>query len=272
MATPARKADHLTIAAGEGVVHRVSSGLEEVRLRHRALPSRDLDDVSLEVSLLGVRLGAPLVVSAMTGGTAEAGEVNDRLARAAAEHGVGMVLGSGRALLDDPDLLRTYRGASRPPLLLANLGTSGLTPERAARLVELLGADGLSIHLNPIQEAIQPEGDVGEIAVRQCAVAEADLLETGRHVMDDAVAGGDLQVVGLTGRGRHRVVSPYAPAPRLGYWMARKAPSSSLRLCSPGSYELRTTEMRVTPLRRAAATRQRPASSVQPVLIPRIPG
>ena len=158
MATPARKADHLRIAAGDDVVHRASSGLEEVRLRHRALPGRDLDAVDLGVSLLGARLEAPLVVSAMTGGTPAAAEVNDRLARAACEHGCGMVLGSGRALLDDPSLLPTYRGAARPPLLLANLGAGGLTANRAARLVEMLGADGLSVHLNPIQEAIQPEG------------------------------------------------------------------------------------------------------------------
>ncbi|HEX8208346.1 MAG TPA: type 2 isopentenyl-diphosphate Delta-isomerase [Solirubrobacteraceae bacterium] len=171
----ARKADHLQIASGDGVVHQVSPGLEEVRLRHRALPGRDLRDVSLAVSFLGAELRAPLIVSAMTGGTPAATSVNDRLARAASEHGVGMVLGSGRALLDDPTLLRTYRGASRPPLLLGNLGTGGLTAERAARLVELLGADGLSIHLNPLQEAIQPEGDArfGDALERIAACVEA---------------------------------------------------------------------------------------------------
>jgi isopentenyl-diphosphate delta-isomerase len=175
MATPARKADHLQIAAGDGVVHHMPSGLEEVRLRHRALPGRDLVDVDLGISLLGARLEAPLIVSAMTGGTDAATEVNDRLARAAADHGVGMVLGSGRALLDDPDLLRTYRSAARPPLLLANLGTAALTASRAARLVELLGADGLSVHLNPIQEAIQPEGDprFAGVLERIAACAEA---------------------------------------------------------------------------------------------------
>src|SRR5215213_10322992 len=138
---PGRKADHLRIAAGPGV---------------------DLADVGLDCELLGFPLGAPLVISAMTGGTADALEVNRRLARAAAEHGVALVLGSGRALLDDPQLLPTYRaaGAGRPPLLLANLGAAQVRrpdgPERAERLVEVLGADGLSVHLNPVQEAIQP--------------------------------------------------------------------------------------------------------------------
>ena len=155
----ARKAEHLRLAAGPGVEHRSGSGLAAVRLRHRALPGRDLAAVGLTTKLLGARLAAPLVVSAMTGGTPEAEAVNRRLARAAAEHGIALVLGSGRALLGDPDLLRTYRSSARPPLLLANLGAVQLADRDAApRLVDLLGADGLSIHLNPIQEAVQPEG------------------------------------------------------------------------------------------------------------------
>lgn len=161
----ARKADHLRIAASPGVEHTGTTGLAGVRLRHRALPERDLADVDLVTTLLGRRLAAPLVISAMTGGTEEAAEINGRLLQAAADHGVALVLGSGRRLLDDPDLLRTYRPSrsERPPLLMANLGATQLRgprgPDRAERLIELLGADGLSIHLNPVQEAIQPEGE-----------------------------------------------------------------------------------------------------------------
>lgn len=162
---PDRKADHLRIAEGPGIEHRAGTGLERVALRHRALPERDLGSVSLATELLGATLGAPLVVSAMTGGTPEAQELNRMLAAAATEHGLAMVLGSGRALLEDPALLPTYRppGAARPPLLLGNLGAAQVrgpgAPERAERLLELLGADGLTIHLNPVQEAIQPEGE-----------------------------------------------------------------------------------------------------------------
>src|SRR5215218_8396507 len=160
-----RKADHLRIAAEPGIEHTGDAGLERVRLRHRALPERDLADVSLRCELLGAVLGAPLLISAMTGGTDEAGVVNARLAAAAAEHRIALVLGSGRPLLDDPALLPTYRpaGGPRPPLLLANLGAAQVrgpgAPQRAERLVELLDADGLSIHLNPVQEAVQPEGE-----------------------------------------------------------------------------------------------------------------
>jgi|SRR5215218_443329 len=179
--TSRRKRDHLRIAAGPGARHATPSGIAGARLRHRALPGRDLADVALDTELLGHRLGAPLLVSAMTGGVAEARVINDRLARAAAEHGVGMTLGSGRALLDDPSLLRTYVGpaaADRPPLLLANLGAAQLhgpdAPAAAHALVELLGADGLTVHLNPIQEAVQPEGEprFGGVAEGIAAVVE----------------------------------------------------------------------------------------------------
>ena len=163
MSVVGRKADHLRIAAGSGVAHHGSTGLERLALRHRALPERDLEDVSLHTDLLGARLEAPLLISAMTGGTAEAGRINAALARAACEHGLGLVLGSGRALLEDPELLPTYRSADRPPLLLGNLGAGQVrgtdAPARAERLVELLGADGIVIHLNPVQEAVQPEGE-----------------------------------------------------------------------------------------------------------------
>jgi isopentenyl-diphosphate delta-isomerase len=163
MTTLGRKADHLRLAARPDVGHTGTTAFEQLRLRHRALPERDLADVSLETELLGRRLAAPLVVSAMTGGTEEAAAINARLARAACEHGLALVLGSGRALLDDPDLLFTYRSADRPPLLLGNLGAAQVrepdATERAERLVELLDADGLTIHLNPIQEAVQPEGE-----------------------------------------------------------------------------------------------------------------
>ncbi len=95
----------------------------------------------------------------MTGGTPDAQLVNERLARAAARHGIGVVLGSGRPLLDDPSLLPTYRSPDRPPLLVANIGAAQLLgpdgPSAAERLVELLDADALSIHLNPLQEAVQ---------------------------------------------------------------------------------------------------------------------
>jgi isopentenyl-diphosphate delta-isomerase len=215
---PGRKADHLRIAAGPGVEHVAGTGLERVRLRHRALPGRDLADVGLDCDLLGVRLAAPLVISAMTGGTADALEVNRRLARAAAEHGVALVLGSGRALLDNPALLPTYRpaGGGRAPLLLGNLGAAQVRgadgPERAERLLDVLGADGLSIHLNPVQEAVQPEGQpafsgvlegiaavVARLAPRPVVVKEVGFGMDPEDVR--ALAGAGVAAVDVAGAG-----------------------------------------------------------------------
>ncbi|MFM7553503.1 MAG: type 2 isopentenyl-diphosphate Delta-isomerase [Actinomycetota bacterium] len=159
----ARKAEQLDAAASPDAVHRGGSGLDEVRLRHRALPGRDLAQVDLAANLLGRRLGAPVIVSAMTGGSEASRVVNVELLEAATEHGAAMILGSSRALVDEPGLVGTYRPcAARPPLLLANLGAShlvqGLTADQALRVVELLDADGLALYLNPLPEAVQPEG------------------------------------------------------------------------------------------------------------------
>lgn len=172
---PARKNDHLRVASGPGVTHVSGPGISGARLRHRALPGRDLEDVSLETRLLGRTLAAPLIVSAMTGGTPDAGRINDRLAEAAAAAGIGMALGSGRALLADPSLLGTYRSAVRPPLLLGNLGAVGLEPDDAVLLLERLEADVLGIHLNAVQEAVQPEGETafGDVLDRIAATVRA---------------------------------------------------------------------------------------------------
>ena len=180
-----------------------------MRLRHRALPERDLADVSLRCDLLGAGLGAPLLISAMTGGTEEAGEVNARL-------GVG---GGGA-----PDRARarlragrcsttrrccpTYRpaGRPRPPLLLANLGAAQVrgpgAPQRAERLVELLDADGLSIHLNPVQEAVQPEGQPAFSGVLEGIAAVVERLAPRPVVVKEVGFGMDPEDVrGLAAAG-----------------------------------------------------------------------
>src|SRR3954449_2849896 len=165
MAIADRKAEHLRIAGAAGVEHQMPTGLDGGRLQRRALPECRLADIRLDADVLGRRLAAPLLISAMTGGTPEAQEINGALVAAAAAQRIGLVLGSGRRLLDDPGLLHTYlpSGSLRPPVLLANLGAaqvrSAEAPAQAERLVEMLGADGLSVHLNPLQEALQPEGE-----------------------------------------------------------------------------------------------------------------
>lgn len=199
--TSGRKSEHLALAARPDVLHGSGTGLDELRIRHRALPERDLEDVSLETSLLGAQLGAPLLVSAMTGGSADAAEVNRRLARAACRHRLALALGSGRALLDDPGLLGTYVGPDRPPLLLANLGAPQLRdgdgPDKAERLMELLRADGLVIHLNPIQEAVQPEGEPRFAGIADAIAAVVARLRPTPVVVKEVGFGVDIEDVGL---------------------------------------------------------------------------
>ncbi len=215
--TASRKDDHLRIAAGDAALHGRGTGLDRYRLLHRALPGRDLDEVDLSSTLLGRPLDAPIVISAMTGGTRAAGVVNERLAAAAARYGVGLALGSGRALLRDRRLLSTYVGAVRPSLLIANIGAPQLLEpdgiNEARRLVELLGADAIAVHCNPLQEAIQPEGqpefrglserigvlcatlDPVPVVVKEVGfgMSPADvrlLVDAGVHAIDVAGAGG----------------------------------------------------------------------------------
>ena len=162
-----RKDAHLDLCQdGATEVSGPSLGLGRYTLEYDALPELNLEDVDLSTTLLGKRLRAPLVIGAMTGGTERARQINRRLARAAARVGVGMALGSQRAMIADPGLLPTYQvrdAAPDLPLLFGNVGAvqlnMGITPEQVARAVRSVEADALNLHLNPLQEAIQPEGD-----------------------------------------------------------------------------------------------------------------
>ena len=161
-----RKSDHIRINLQEDVDFKhVSTGFECYRFIHCALPGFNLADVDTSTTLLGKRLAAPLLISSMTGGTPEASTINQQLAEAAQAAGVGMGLGSQRAAIEDPLLADTYRVRHLAPdiLLLANLGAIqlnyGYGPDECRRAVEIVEADGLILHLNPLQEALQPDGD-----------------------------------------------------------------------------------------------------------------
>jgi isopentenyl-diphosphate Delta-isomerase len=160
-----RKEDHLRIAAGQDVGSRHTTGLERYALLPCALPELALDEVSLRTRFLGHELGAPLLISAMTGGTRRAHEINRRLAAAAQRRGLAMGLGSQRVALEGAEPMASYRVRDVAPdvLLLANLGAVqlnyGFGLEECHRAVEAVGADGLVLHLNALQEAIQPGGN-----------------------------------------------------------------------------------------------------------------
>jgi isopentenyl-diphosphate Delta-isomerase len=164
--TSSRKAAHLRINIERDVASKgVGAGFDAYRFGHRALPEIDFADVDSSAQIFGRSLAAPLLISCMTGGTPEARRINRRLARVAQKHGFAMGLGSGRALIETPDSRATFDVRAQAPgvMLFANLGAVQLNrgygvPE-CRRLVELLQADALVLHLNPLQEALQPEGD-----------------------------------------------------------------------------------------------------------------
>ncbi|MBV8344086.1 MAG: type 2 isopentenyl-diphosphate Delta-isomerase [Candidatus Eremiobacteraeota bacterium] len=233
-ATPSRKAEHLRInierdVAGKGV----GSGFDALRFEHRALPEIDFGEVDSACEIFGHGLGAPLLVSCMTGGTPAARAINRRLATVAQGRKLAMGLGSGRALIESPESIESFDVRAEAPdvLLFANLGAvqlnKGYGLAQCRRLVESLRADALVLHLNPLQEALQPEGDtcfrgllrrIGEL----CAEAEFPVVvkEVGwgiaaddvRRLFDAGVAAVDLAGAGGTSWSeveRHRIAEPW---------------------------------------------------------------
>ncbi len=159
-----RKADHLEVAASGRAEFAKSTLLEHVHLIHQALPELSLDEIDLDTELVGKPLKAPLLITGMTGGTAEAAAVNRDLARAAQAAGVAFGVGSQRAMDEHPELTASYQVRDVAPdvVLLGNIGAVQLLAMGAPRVIELakrIGADALAIHLNPGQELIQARGD-----------------------------------------------------------------------------------------------------------------
>jgi len=163
--TASRKADHIRINLEEDVRSGLTTGLERYRFVHQAVPELDLAAIDSRVTLFGKQLSAPLLISSMTGGTAEARRLNHTLAQAAQAAGIAMGLGSQRAAVEDPALAPTFQVRHVAPdiLLFANLGAVqlnyGYGVDHCRRAVDMIEADALILHLNALQEAVQPEGD-----------------------------------------------------------------------------------------------------------------
>ncbi len=162
-----RKRDHLDICLHENVNARARTTLFEcVNLVHTALPELDLERVELETTFLGHRLKLPLLIDSMTGGTQMSLEINSALASAAEEAGIGIGVGSQRAGLRRPEVAETYsvvRKVAPNAFIFGNIGAAqlvkGLTVSDAKRAVEMISADALAVHINPLQEAVQVGGD-----------------------------------------------------------------------------------------------------------------
>ena len=165
--TESRKLDHIRINLQEDVQFpRISTGLEQYRFIHQALPELSLHDIDTSLQIFGKPLKSPIMISSMTGGTETARRINGHLAAAAQDHGIAMGLGSQRAAIEDESLGSSFRIRQVAPeiLLFANLGAVqlnyGYGIEECRKAIDMVAADALILHFNVLQEAVQAEGDV----------------------------------------------------------------------------------------------------------------
>lgn len=216
----ARKSDHLDIALSPKLPSsRTSTGFEAIVFEHVALPELSLAEIDLSRSFLGRRLGAPLLIGSMTGGPERAARINAHLAEAAEELGIALAVGSQRIAIEgggSGGLDRSLRDRAPSVPILANLGGAqfvlGYGAEEARRAIDMIGADALIIHLNPLQEAVQVGGDtnwggllrkLSQLVVQlECPVVVKEvgagisgsvarrLVDVGIAVIDVAGAGG----------------------------------------------------------------------------------
>ena len=234
--TGLRKDAHLALCAHEDVeAERTTAGWDEVELSHVAMPEMDGAAVDTAVRLWGKTLELPLIVAGMTGGSHRGADVNRRLAAVAQVAGIGMGVGSQRRMLQDPDLAWTYRVRDVAPdiLLLANIGAvqlnHGVTPTQCSDLVEAIGADALCLHLNALQERVQPEGDWNFAGlfdrvreVTEVCPVPVILKETGcgmdasvtRRALDAGCAGVDVSGAGGTSWARVEALRQVDPVQR----------------------------------------------------------
>ena len=165
-----RKAEHVKVVLGKDVEGRYRYW-NDIQLVHNALPEIDFADIDTRVTLFGKELKAPLVITGMTGGFPDAAKINDNLARAASDLGIAMGVGSERAAILKGQYPESYSCVARHPIPLkfANIGAPQIIPqaaggpvvgvEEARGALRLIGADVLAVHLNFLQEMVQPEGD-----------------------------------------------------------------------------------------------------------------
>jgi isopentenyl-diphosphate Delta-isomerase len=161
-----RKSDHIQINLEKDVSHTLTSGLENYHFIHQALPEINMDEVDLSQELFNKTLKLPILISSMTGGTPEAAVINRILAEVAQEYGVAMGLGSQRIAIEEPEQIYSFQVRKYAPdiLLFSNLGAIQLnysySIDQCKMAVEMIEADALILHLNPLQEALQKNGNI----------------------------------------------------------------------------------------------------------------
>ncbi len=196
MSIAKRKQRHIRVSLEENVDSDIPTGFGDVSLVHRAIPEIDLKDVDAGTELFGKRLSAPLIISAITGGTEEAEKINKTLATVAGKLGVGIGVGSQRIAIQQPEVegtFRVVRDSAPKALVIANIGCPQLSLgwgiKEARKAVEMVDADALAIHMNPLQEAVQVGGDTnfkGIVKRVKAIAAELDvpvvMKETGAGI------------------------------------------------------------------------------------------
>jgi isopentenyl-diphosphate delta-isomerase len=164
--TRKRKADHIRISLNQNVqARRATTGFEDIHFVHKALPEINKQKIDLSTTIFNHKFAAPLIVGAITGGTLEATKINATIAEVVEELGLGMGVGSQRAAIEDKKLEKTFsiaRKKAPTAFLIANIGgvqlAHGYGLKEAKKAIEMIGADAIAIHLNPLQEAVQLEG------------------------------------------------------------------------------------------------------------------
>lgn len=198
--TQKRKKEHLEICLDtDSVTSASGTGLSRYRFVHNALPELDIDKIDLSTTFLGKRLQAPILISSMTGGFDLARKVNRNLAAAAQSLGLAMGVGSQRVAIEEPSAAVSFEVRDVAPdiLLFGNLGAVqlnyGYTVEHCRRAVSMIGADALILHLNVLQEAVQPEGNrnfkgLGGKIAAVCRELEVPVIakEVGNGISADA--------------------------------------------------------------------------------------
>lgn len=163
--TVLRKQEHLSINNSKNVSSALSNGLENYHFIHQAIPEVDMQQITTDQLLFGRKIQAPFMISSMTGGTQDAGELNKLFARAAQKYNIALGIGSQRAALENPTLIKTFQVRNEAPdiLLFANIGAVqlnyGYAAEHCKKIVDMIEADALFLHFNVLQEALQPEGN-----------------------------------------------------------------------------------------------------------------
>lgn len=215
MTTSRRKMDHIRICL-EKPVEGQSRPFEDVVLIHRAIPEISEEEINISCRFLGRELKAPMMISAMTGGHPDTKEINLNLAKAAQEMGLALGVGSQRAALEDSKQVKTFalvRDAAPDVPIIGNIGAVQLQrsgPKVLERLAEMIDADAIAVHLNFLQETIQPEGDRDATGVLEAIKSASDgdipimVKETGaglgREAAADLVSAG-VKMVDVSGTG-----------------------------------------------------------------------